>query len=168
MIGRLLPAIAVATALATVAGCSPPPTPKIPSATGLDSVFELDDVIIVSNDGSRHAFEVYLAIDREQQQRGLMFVRDLPERTGMLFVYDDARIHSMWMKNTYISLDMAFVRSDGVVSSVIHDTEPLSLRSLSATEPVNFVLELNAGVTRRFNIGPGSQLIWKPNDDEKD
>lgn len=167
MIGRFLLALVATAALATVPGCSPPPTPKTPSTTGLDSMFELDDLIIVGNDGSRHTFEVYLAIDPEQQRRGLMFVRDLPERTGMLFVYDDARIHSMWMKNTYISLDMVFARGDGTVSSVIHDTEPLSLRSLSAIEPVNFVLELNAGVARRINIRPGSQLIWEPKDDEK-
>jgi len=94
-----------------------------------------------------------------------MFVRDLPERTGMLFVYDEAAVRSMWMKNTYISLDMVFAHADGTVSSVIHDTEPRSLRSLSAIEPVNFVLELNAGVARRLGIGPGSRLIWEPTPD---
>jgi uncharacterized membrane protein (UPF0127 family) len=94
-----------------------------------------------------------------------MFVRDLPERTGMLFVYDEEATHSMWMKNTYIPLDIVFARRDGTISSVIRDAEPQSLRSLSSTEPVTFVLELNAGVTRRYNIGAGSRLIWSPKTD---
>jgi uncharacterized membrane protein (UPF0127 family) len=148
-------------ALAAAPGCSSPREPQTPKLSGLDQLFERDELVIVANDGSRHTFNVYLAIDFEQQRRGLMFVRNLPEQTGMLFVYEDAAIHSMWMKNTYISLDIVFARSDGTVSSVIHDTQPRSLRSLSAIEPVSFVLELNAGVTRRLNIGAGSQLIWE-------
>ncbi|MCP4301500.1 MAG: DUF192 domain-containing protein [Gammaproteobacteria bacterium] len=151
-----------AMALATAPGCSPAPEPKTPKVSGLDELFERDKLVIVANDGSRHIFDVYLAIDLDQKRRGLMFVRNLPERTGMLFVYEDAAIHSMWMKNTYISLDIVFARSDGMVSSVIRDTQPLALRSLRSIEPVSFVLELNAGVARHLNIGAGSQLIWEP------
>lgn len=162
MIRPLLLPILAAAALATNAACSPQPAPKTPNASSLESMFEIDELVIVANDGSRHVFDVYLATTPEQQRRGLMFVRSLPERTGMLFVYDDAGIRSMWMKNTYISLDILFARGDGTISSVIHDAQPLSLRSLSATEPVRFVLELNAGVARRLDIGAGSQLIWKP------
>lgn len=151
-----------AATLAAVAACSPQPTPKTSGASSLESIFELDELVIVANDGSRHVFDVYLATTPEQQRRGLMFVRSLPESTGMLFVYDKAGMHSMWMKNTYISLDIVFARGDGTISSVIHDAQPLSLRSLAAIEPVQFVLELNAGVARRLQIGVGSQLIWKP------
>jgi len=161
----LLLALAVAGIACVLSACSPQPAPKSPASHDLDALFEVDDLVIVANDGSRHAFDVYIAIDHEQQRRGLMFVRDLPQRTGMLFVYDEAAVHSMWMKNTYISLDMVFARADGTVSSVIQDTEPLSQRSLSSIEPVSFVLELNAGVTRRLGIGPGSRLIWEQKPD---
>jgi len=149
------------TMLFIVASCSPQPEPRTPDASGLDAVFELDELLVVANDGARHTLDIYLALDYEQQRRGLMFVRDLPELTGMLFVYESAGMRSMWMKNTYIPLDIVFARADGTVSSVIHDTEPLSERSLSAIEPVNYVLELNAGVARRLKIGAGSQLIWQ-------
>ncbi len=162
MIRPLVLPVLAAAALAANAACSPQPAPKTSNAPSLESMFEIDELVIVANDGSRHEFDVYLATTPEQQRRGLMFVRSLPERTGMLFVYDDAGIRSMWMKNTYISLDIVFARDDGTISSVIHDTQPLSLRSLSATEPVRFVLELNAGVARRLDIGAGSQLIWTP------
>lgn len=157
-----LPVLAALSLLAVMPGCSPQPAPKKSQAAGLDALFERDELVIISNDGTRHTFDIYLATSVEQQRRGLMFVRELPERTGMLFVYDDAQMRSMWMKNTFISLDIVFARADGSVSSVIHNTEPRSLRSLSAIEPVRLVLELNAGVARRYNIDAGSQLVWAP------
>lgn len=106
-----------------------------------------------------HRFDVYLALDRDQQRRGLMFVRDLPERRGMLFVYENDAFLSMWMKNTFIPLDMLFVRADLTIASIVEDTEPQSLRSVSASEPVRYVLELNAGVSRQLDIRPGDGLV---------
>jgi uncharacterized membrane protein (UPF0127 family) len=90
-----------------------------------------------------------------------MFVRNMPKDTGMLFVYEDSNIRSMWMKNTYIPLDLVFVRTDGTVASIIHDTQPLSLTPLASIEPVTYVLELNAGTARRLNIGQKSRIIWE-------
>lgn len=152
-------------AVSFTTGCSPQSEPKAPGLQGLDEFFEQDDLLVVATDGTRHSFRVYLATTFEQQRRGLMYVRQLPERTGMLFVYDNESRRSMWMKNTFISLDIVFARHDGTVSSVIRNTEPLSLKSLAATEPVTYVLELNAGVAQRYKIGPGSQLIWSPDAD---
>jgi uncharacterized membrane protein (UPF0127 family) len=140
--------------------CSPQSAPRSNVGTGLAESFETDKLVIVNDDGARHEFDIYLAVEFEQQRRGLMFVRNMPLKTGMLFVYDGDEPRSMWMKNTYISLDIVFARADGSVSSVVHNTEPLSLRSLASVEPVKYVLELNAGVARRFKIGTGSQLIW--------
>lgn len=144
-----------------VAACSPQTASNTSGIADLDATFELDQLQIVAGDGKRHMLDIYLATDYEQQRRGLMFVRELPETTGMLFVYEQAGMRSMWMKNTYIPLDIVFARADGTVSSVIHDAEPLSERSLSAIEPVNYVLELNAGAARRLKITPGSKLIWQ-------
>lgn len=130
----------------------------------LDAVFGKDVLII---EASRHAcyrFDIYLAINDEQRRRGLMFVRSMPQLTGMLFVYDSPNYHSMWMKNTFIPLDMVFARQDGTVSSIARHTEPQSLRSMAAIEPVMFVLELNAGITERLNIDENSRLIWEPAD----
>ena len=163
MIKRILLIVTAVTLLAV--GCGPQPEARTPTGKGLDALFERDTLVIVADDGTRLEFDIYLAMNFEQQRRGLMFVRDLPERTGMLFVYEDEATHSMWMKNTYIPLDIVFARSDGTVSSVITDTEPQSLRSLASVEPVSFVLELNAGVTRRYNIGSKSRLIWSPKAD---
>jgi len=65
----------------------------------------------------------------------------------------------MWMKNTYIPLDMVFMRSNGSVSSVIHRAEPHTLLSRASIEPVRYVLELNAGTARRMGIGSRSRII---------
>ena len=140
--------------------CSPQSTPRSNVGTGLGETFEADKLVVVNDDGVRHEFDIYLALEFEQHRRGLMFVRKLPLTTGMLFVYDGNEQRSMWMKNTYISLDIVYARADGSVSSVVHNTEPLSLRSLASVEPVKYVLELNAGVARRFKIGTGSRLLW--------
>ena len=65
----------------------------------------------------------------------------------------------MWMKNTYLPLDMLFIREDGTVSSIVANTEPLSLRSISSEEPVTYVLELNAGIAERLGIVPGDRIL---------
>lgn len=130
------------------------------TVANLDETFDRDVLVIVADRLGCHRFEVYLAVNPEQRRRGLMYVRNLPERAGMLFVHHYDDLHSMWMKNTFIPLDMLFVRADGSVASIVRDTEPQSLRSISATEPVRYVLELNAGVTEAMSIGEESYLVW--------
>lgn len=128
----------------------------------LDAAFEKDVLIIEASAHACYRFDVYLAINDTQRARGLMFVRELPPMTGMLFVYAGSDFHSMWMKNTFIPLDMVFARQDGTVSSVVRNTEPQSLRSIASIEPVKYVLELNAGTTERLFIDENSRLTWDP------
>jgi hypothetical protein len=130
----------------------------------LDEAFEQDVLIIETATQGCFKFDIYLAVTRTQQQRGLMFVRELPQWSGMLFTYRRAGIRSMWMKNTYIPLDILFARGDGSVSSVAANTEPLSLKSISAIEPINYVLELNAGTAEKLGIDGDSRLILQQPD----
>jgi uncharacterized protein len=132
---------------------------QVGDSANLDETFEKDVLVIESTELGCFRFDVYLAVTRSQQLRGLMFVRDLPEWTGMLFLYERASVRSIWMKNTYIPLDILFARGDGTVSSIQANAEPLSLTSMSAIEPVNYVLELNAGTAERLSIKVGSRLI---------
>ncbi len=132
----------------------------------LDAAFQKDVLIIEASAHACYRFDIYLAADHSQRARGLMHVRRLPRSTGMLFVYEAADYRSMWMKNTYIPLDILFVRGDGRVSSVAKDTEPLSLRSIASIEPVTYVLELNSGVTDRLSIDENSRLLWGPMHDK--
>lgn len=125
----------------------------------VDQAFDKDVLVIAARDAC-HRFDIYLALSHPQQRRGLMRVRSLPSSTGMLFVYADEEFRSMWMKNTFIPLDILFAKSDGRVSSIARNTVPQSLESISSTEAVMFVLELNAGTAERLAIEPGSYLIW--------
>jgi len=127
----------------------------------LDKRFGKDALIIEASALACHRFDIYVAADNTQLSRGLMFVRDLPATTGMLFIYDDEPA-SMWMKNTFIPLDILFIRRDGTVSSIAHHTEPQSLRSIRSIEPISFVLELNAGTAERLVIDENSRIYWEP------
>lgn len=133
-----------------------------PGNEELDERFDKDVLLIVASKHACYRFDVYLALTNAQRARGLMFVRELPITTGMLFVYEPEQMVSMWMKNTYIPLDMVFARADGSVSSVAHRTDPLSLRSVASAEPVMYVLELNSGTARRLHIDEDSRLVWEP------
>jgi uncharacterized protein len=124
----------------------------------LDSAFSRDSIVIETSGSACYGFDVYLALTPEQQRRGLMHVRRLPKFTGMLFVYGSDDVRSMWMKNTYIPLDILFIRSDGSVESIARTTEPLSLQSIASGEPVRYVLELNGGVADEVGIDSGSTV----------
>ncbi len=106
-------------------------------------------------------FAVFLALSGKQQARGLMFVDELGERQGMLFVYQQSHEIGMWMKNTVLSLDMLFIRQDGTIAHVEKATKPYSLDSIVSGEPVLAVLELNAGTADKFGIQPGDRVISK-------
>lgn len=97
-------------------------------------------------------FDAEVADTDDLRARGLMFRHKLPEDRAMLFDFGDPRPAAMWMKNTYISLDMLFIRADGSIAAVAENTEPLSLQTISVQEPVKAVLEVAAGTVKRLGI----------------
>jgi uncharacterized membrane protein (UPF0127 family) len=127
----------------------------------LERAFERTSIVIEAADAACYGFDVYLAFTNEQQRRGLMHVRQLPRFMGMLFVYHSDDFRSMWMKNTFIPLDILFIRSDGTVSSVEAMNEPLTLTSIASVEPVRYVLELNGGLAAELGIDAGS-IVYLP------
>ncbi|MGY6570334.1 MAG: DUF192 domain-containing protein [Salinarimonas sp.] len=116
-----------------------------------------DSVAIVTDD-ARHVFSIELANTPETRARGLMYRRSMPEDHGMLFDFGRVEMVSMWMRNTYIPLDMLFIRADGTIARIAHDTEPLSERQISSGEPVLGVLEINGGLSRRLGIAVGDRV----------
>lgn len=128
----------------------------------VDAVFAKDVLIVQASDYACYRFDVYIAADGPRRSRGLMHVRRLPDTTGMLFVYEDTDYRSMYMRNTYISLDIAFIRADGDIVNIAKGTEPLSLRSIVSAEPATYVLELKAGTTDRLHIDDDSRVLWGP------
>jgi uncharacterized membrane protein (UPF0127 family) len=114
---------------------------------------------IASAGGARHAFQVELARKPEEREKGLMFRRYLPKDRGMLFDFGSPEPAGMWMENTYLPLDMLFIRADGTIARIETHTEPLSRRLIAAGEPVLGVLELNSGVCDELGIKAGDRVI---------
>ncbi|AWN44659.1 hypothetical protein DK389_19175 [Methylobacterium durans] len=96
--------------------------------------------------------------DDASRARGLMFRRSMPANRGMLFDFERSLPVTMWMKNTYLPLDMVFIRADGTIARIESDTEPLSTRVIASGEPVLSVLELNAGVANKLGLRPGDRI----------
>lgn len=113
---------------------------------------------IVTAAGQRHVFEVEFANTDESRARGLMFRRFMAPNRGMLFDFGAEREVGMWMQNTYIPLDMLFIRADGIVTRIEERTEPLSTRTISSGGAVRSVLELNGGLSASLGIKPGDKV----------
>lgn len=132
-------------------GADQPPAVKVRPAAG-------EERLELVTTGGVHAFEVEIADTPERQTLGLMYRTALPETKGMLFVHPDERELAMWMRNTYIPLDMVFIRADGTVHRIEARTEPLSERTISSDGPVLAVLELAGGVAERLGLKPGDRV----------
>jgi uncharacterized membrane protein (UPF0127 family) len=105
-----------------------------------------------------HPFAVELATNDTERARGLMFRKELPEGQGMLFDFEREQPVSFWMHNTYIPLDMIFIRSDGRILSIAENTEPLSDKLVPSGGPVRAVLEVIAGTAGKLGIAPGDRV----------
>jgi uncharacterized protein len=108
--------------------------------------------------GGVHTFAVELAATDEERSRGLMHRRELPEGTGMLFDFKRDLNVTMWMKNTYIPLDMIFIRSDGRIHRIAENTVPESEQIIAAGASVRAVLEVIGGTARKLGIRPGDRV----------
>lgn len=138
---------AVLACLAT-AGWSTEPAPQFPTST-----------LVIKNAEDRFEFQVEVASSPAQRARGLMYRRHLARDHGMLFDFGHSRPVSMWMRNTYIPLDMLFIREDGRIARIAVETEPLSEDAIASGSPVRAVLELQGGITTELGIRPGDRVI---------
>lgn len=101
---------------------------------------------------------VYKPADR---QRGLMYRKSLAEDAGMIFLFEHERQQSFWMKNTYLPLDMIFIRADRSVLGVVENAEPLTLSSRRVPGMSQFVLEVNAGFARKHGVVAGTMTRFE-------
>jgi uncharacterized protein len=128
----------------------------VPSFTPAAEVtFDTAPLQIITAGGKVHKFTVELAVDSGQRAQGLMNRRHMPRDHGMLFDFGETRRVMMWMKDTYLRLDMLFIARDGKVEVVRENALPLSEAIIDSRVPVAFVLELNAGTVSRLGLAPG-------------
>lgn len=127
------------------------PQPKLPE----------EQLVIVTRDGTRHAFRVEMALTPEQQTVGLMFRPAVGPDEGMLFDWGTPRESAMWMRNTITSLDMLFITAEGRIHRIAERTVPHSLASIESRGPVRATLELAAGTAERLGIRVGDRVLQR-------
>jgi uncharacterized protein len=142
-------ALSTAVLLACAARAQQPPAAELASFPKA--------LVEIRNGATAHRFEVWVADTPARQAQGLMFVRELARERGMLFPQDPPRPASMWMKNTYIELDMVFV-ARGRIVKIAARTRPHSLTTVTSEIPVDAVLELRGGETARRRIRVGHEV----------
>jgi uncharacterized protein len=128
------------------------------SALAASITFEEAPLTIDAGSG-QFEFQVEMAVSPEQRGLGLMFREDLAEDRGMLFDFGRLQRASMWMRNTYVPLDMLFIDPEGRITQIAADIRPLSDAVIASREPVRAVLELRAGVTAKLGIRPGDRVV---------
>ena len=118
----------------------------------------VETVTIVTAHAS-NTFSAEVADTDATRERGLMFRQVMPPDQAMLFDFGKPRPVSMWMKNTYVALDMVFVRQDGSIAAIAENTVPKSLDTIGVQEPVKAVIELAAGTAKRIGLGKGDHVF---------
>lgn len=115
-------------------------------------------VLEIASKTGVHSFSVEVVDNDADRAKGLMFRRSLPEGTGMLFDFKTEQEVAFWMQNTYVPLDMIFIRADGRILRIAENTVPMSTRQIPSRGPVLAVLEVVAGTARKFGIAPGDRV----------
>jgi uncharacterized membrane protein (UPF0127 family) len=125
----------------------------------LTSAWALDrNTVEIASKGGVHVFTVEIADTEAAREKGLMYRKSLPPGQGMLFDFHSDQPVRFWMKNTYIPLDMIFIRSDGRILNLAENTTPMSENEMPSAGPVQAVLEVRGGTARKLGIAPGDRV----------
>jgi uncharacterized protein len=145
----------------------PAPPPKPVDITAQDYVMPpLPHTKVVLKDayGGAHPVDVEVAATRDAQTRGLMWRTELAEGKGMLFVFNGESVHSFWMRNTLIPLDMLFITTDGTVAGIVERAEPQTTSSRTVNKPSKYVLEVPGGWCAKLGVVAGSKAVIEGGD----
>ena len=126
----------------------------------------IEPVVVVTGMG-RFTFQAEIAATEAERQRGLMYRDTLGAAEAMLFDFGNPRPANFWMKSTYVSLDLIFIRADGSVAGIHEKAAPESLAIIAMKEPVLGVLEVVAGTAARIGLKPGDRVehpMFRPGD----
>lgn len=123
--------------------------------------FATGELSLQRADGTKLSINAEIAKTQEQKSYGLMFRRSLALDHGMIFLWDEDTLVSMWMKDTFIPLDMLYVRQDGTIEKIIIGAVPQDLTPLPSGEPIRAVVELKAGAVQYFKLKTGDKVLYQ-------
>jgi len=112
---------------------------------------------VVQLSAGMHLIRAEVAADMASRSRGLMFRKSLAQNAGMVFVFDEASQHCMWMKNTYVALSVAFLDEQGTIIN-IENMAPQTEDTHCAARPARYALEMDRGWFTARGIKPGTKL----------
>jgi uncharacterized protein len=142
-----------------IAACA---MPLAACASGGSEAAEAAATVVTIDMGTKqHRFTVEVARTPAEQAQGLMNRTSLPANGGMLFPFPKPKYASFWMKNTFIPLDMIFIRADGSIDRIAENTIPESLEPVVSGGEVTAVLELAGGTAARLGIDESAVVRWK-------
>ena len=118
----------------------------------------VDTQIDLRGDWGQARFTIEVADDPAERSQGLMMRESMPRSVGMLFVYDHPQRVAFWMRNTLIPLDMIFIDETGTVARIHENAIPLDETAIPGGDAIQFVLEINAGLSAQLGIEEGSQV----------
>ena len=116
------------------------------------------NILEIASKTGVHVFSVEIADNDAERAKGLMFRKELPEGQGMLFDFHTDQEVAFWMENTFIPLDMIFIRGNGTILRIAENTTPMSTKQVPSGGPVRAVLEVIAGTARKMGIAPGDRV----------
>lgn len=114
--------------------------------------------MILTSSGKAFVYHIELANDKESRRQGLMYRQELPQDRGMLLDYGKPHSISIWMKNTYISLDLLFIDENGVIVKIVEGAAPMRTKPLYRHANARAVLEINANQVSEQGIRVGDQV----------
>lgn len=148
----------------------PKPTTKsanidVSSSTPKNITFTKDGTLEIFKMGGDKVTELDIEVAETDAERaqGMMYRQSLGGNEGMLFIFDQERPQSFWMKNTYVPLDIIFIDQNWRIVDQYLGAEPKSIKSIQSRRPCTYVLEVNAGFCRAYNTGPGMTVEFKRN-----
>lgn len=118
------------------------------------------DTLVLAAGETKHQLTIEVAETPAEKAKGLMFRRALGENEGMLFLYTEPQPVAMWMRNTYLPLDMVFIDRFGTIISIAERTVPFSEDRIESGGSVLAVLEINGGLAERLGLKPGDQVLY--------
>jgi uncharacterized protein len=125
------------------------------------SAFPQSLLAIRTSSGQVVNFKIWEADTPKREEQGMMFIREMDEHTGMLFMFPENHRVSMWMKNTYVSLDLLFLNAQGKIDYIAERATPKSETIIGPSTPEFAVLELKGGACESFGIKVGDRILHK-------
>ena len=116
--------------------------------------------IIDSIGALKKDIQIEIADNDFEQQTGLMYRKQMDTDRGMLFIFEEIKVRSFYMKNTYIPLDIIYINTDNIIINIAKNAEPLNETSLFSDSPAKYVLEINAGLSDAWGIKKGNKISF--------